>query len=397
MQELYVLSQDDIGVLRALIDRARRQGLNRPIPLLDVPRPDGAPDVYVALAPGGGIPARAGAVPGVAACEVHKTATPDGAAPSATAAGGLSVTVYNFGTDAVPAGTYVLVVRDKWGVWSVAGAAGGGGGATPPVIHTVTPSLTGDVDASWDLGPAADLYLVSADVEVNVAGIVPPPGKVCFWIHNVGVGGINLGGFTPTDDETHQFINSVYVESGKTCFIWYDPDASGGGWRVLSEPIRYVFDLVGSSTTDPFLFALNGRLVLSKGDVFGTFAGDTTLTPSGFNCLHICGAGVSHIHGIAAGVNGQPLYLTFASVDGGGAGSQLILEHENAGATTAADRIYCPGRADVTLTDGMGCLLRYCDMSSNPGYVAGPRWLAALPSPGATGGGGGGGLDGGTW
>lgn len=120
-----MLSQDDIGVLRTLIDRARRQGVNRPIPMLEAPRPDGAPDVYVAIAPGGGIPARAGTVPGVASCEVYKVNHPDGGAPALAAVGGLSVPVYNFGEAPVLAGVYCTVIRDKWGVWSVGGGTGG--------------------------------------------------------------------------------------------------------------------------------------------------------------------------------------------------------------------------------------------------------------------------------
>jgi hypothetical protein len=312
MQELYVLSQDDISILRELIDRARRQGLNRPIPLLDAPRPDGAPDVYVALAPAGGIPARAGTVPGAASCEVHKTTAPDGAAPSVAAAGGLSLTVYNFGTAAVPAGTYAVVTRDKWGVWSVTGTGGGGtvDPATIPDANTTVRGLVNTTDqtfggtkATTRVYPRGDpgasltntvtLWVGAAGTEstpyvkVSTVDAVAPvnsfytqlfPNSLVFS-NGGGVQGTNLCSVL-TDAATGAFSPSaragiyIFDSIGKICFILIGRNDSGYSWvpsfavqRTASDPIQT--GLYG--TPNGFQFAgglyIGGSLALVAGDI----------------------------------------------------------------------------------------------------------------------------------
>lgn len=131
MAEGYVLSEADVVLLREVV---RRSGVNpgnvpgRPA----VPPPlSYAPEVYIALTPGDGIPAlnRGGTtgtgsteanddVPGYADCQVYKLDT-TGATPDFMEVSGLVRNVYNLGTAAVPGGTWVLAHRDKFGHWFV--------------------------------------------------------------------------------------------------------------------------------------------------------------------------------------------------------------------------------------------------------------------------------------
>jgi hypothetical protein len=131
----HVLTDADKELIQDWLDWARRQS---PTLTAGGPAPLGpAPEVYVAQAPAGGIPALtagtggAGDRPGTASCAVYRvlgTAT----APELKAVYGLSRTVHNLATVAVPGNSYVPVARDKFGKWlavQAGGGTGGGGGA----------------------------------------------------------------------------------------------------------------------------------------------------------------------------------------------------------------------------------------------------------------------------
>lgn len=77
-----------------------------------------APEVYIALAPTGGIPAMVGDVPGVAECDVYRIVQPDGDDPYMIPTEGTR-RVYNLSDSAVSSDTYVLAQRDKYGSWCV--------------------------------------------------------------------------------------------------------------------------------------------------------------------------------------------------------------------------------------------------------------------------------------
>lgn len=79
-----------------------------------------APEVYAALAPAGGIPARVGTTPGSADCEIYQVS---GGVLKAVYE--FAQTVYNINTTSVTGATYLAVTRDKYGTW-LAGPGGGG-------------------------------------------------------------------------------------------------------------------------------------------------------------------------------------------------------------------------------------------------------------------------------
>ena len=78
-----------------------------------------APEVYAALAPTGGIPARVGTTPGSADCTIYQVS-----GDTLKAVYEFAQKVYNLNTSAVAAATYLAVTRDKYGTW-LAGPSGG--------------------------------------------------------------------------------------------------------------------------------------------------------------------------------------------------------------------------------------------------------------------------------
>ena len=84
-------------------------------------RRDPAPEVYVALAPVGGIQGRSGTTPGSASCAIYRITS-----GTLAAIGNLSKTVYNMSEMAIAAGAYVVVSRTKGGAWVTANNDGSG-------------------------------------------------------------------------------------------------------------------------------------------------------------------------------------------------------------------------------------------------------------------------------
>lgn len=105
-----------------------------------------APEVYIALTPTDGIPARVGTTPGSAECVIqHIDSTGDLAEVASFAQ-----PVYNVSTSAVAGDEYISVKRDKYGTW----LADTGGGGAAVVLFTITDAEecgTGCVDATVTL------------------------------------------------------------------------------------------------------------------------------------------------------------------------------------------------------------------------------------------------------
>lgn len=122
--------------------------------------PSQAPEVYVALTPAAGI--AAAAVSGVttdnpvkASCLIHQI-LPDevnGTTNQMMPVTYSYVDVYNITSTAVPGSIWVLIVKDKYGNWIVAGVPGSGGGgtATPSNAVQITGALVtpGGTDVSY--------------------------------------------------------------------------------------------------------------------------------------------------------------------------------------------------------------------------------------------------------
>jgi hypothetical protein len=139
----YVLSEDNIEVLRAMAQAYRSQQggaggqgrtLNRPAVQEHLPCPR---NIYLAVTPGGGIPASSSADPssatlGSASCQIYQLVN-SGGTISLIAVYAYTQTVYNYTTTAVPGSTMTLVAQDNYGQWFLTGVTGGGG-STPSFV-----------------------------------------------------------------------------------------------------------------------------------------------------------------------------------------------------------------------------------------------------------------------
>lgn len=124
-----VLSAQDRSILKRMIDDWRHAPKAAPGRGSTLPEPaKQAPDVYIALTPPDGIPARVGLIPGSAECAIWKLSE-----GSLVDAGFTLETVTNLATSPVSGNEYVCVKRDKFETWIVElqGSGDGGGGSDP--------------------------------------------------------------------------------------------------------------------------------------------------------------------------------------------------------------------------------------------------------------------------
>lgn len=157
----YVLSERDHEVLRNVVQWWE----HLPQKMRSRPQPGDydeytSPEVYVARTPNGGIPALNVEVPspsvvtgtgtdiydepGRADCTIYQLLPPaygTATGPEELRSAGFTRKVYNLGLDAVPANTWVLVSRDKFGRWYVTGS--GSSGASGATCSTVKKRLIG--------------------------------------------------------------------------------------------------------------------------------------------------------------------------------------------------------------------------------------------------------------
>lgn len=219
MDDLYLLSESDLGVLRQLLEEHRNQSLttiNRPAIELETTE---APEVYVVLAPFGGIPARVGLIPGVASnCTVYN-GTYVGSTLHIQAAGFGHPLVYNLSLTAVAAGSYPLAVRDKWGTWFV----GGDGSSSSSGVVIVDGDgilIEGSANCTNNLSKLRPMECLTATVAylsqtVTLKPAHPPNGRwssdgnvtypggtgiMTFWYAN-GAAHLSLGGSSYTSME----------------------------------------------------------------------------------------------------------------------------------------------------------------------------------------------------
>jgi hypothetical protein len=143
MPKGYVLSEGDKELLKQVVEAYLGRVLgstNRPDALQDQ---GGAPEVYVAMTPEGGIPAltisgggtgtssataneEAEAVAGYEVCDIYRANREDGRMiliPTKTER------VYNASATEVPGETWIVILRDKFGIWWATSLGSGGGGS----------------------------------------------------------------------------------------------------------------------------------------------------------------------------------------------------------------------------------------------------------------------------
>jgi hypothetical protein len=218
MPDNFVLTEESVRILQRVLDDVRRTPRNKPghTPEPELPQ---APDVYVALTPGTGIPAmrgdwdtgtgllpagtasgHQGNTPGSADCNIYRTVytgtTPD--VPNLTAMG-FTRKILNLSFTAVPANSWVIVQRDKYGDWYTkderGSATGTGGGTTVLVRNKAYPSgtytsFTGTSDIDFD--NATGLQVIT-----NGTGVVIAKGVMCAYdATNPQAGMLNDGNST---------------------------------------------------------------------------------------------------------------------------------------------------------------------------------------------------------
>ncbi len=172
------LSDDDVRKLKDLLARVDQTRVN---PQLRPHVPESeyrTPEVYVAKTPTGGIPANAegtgtgtGAAddPGQAECNVYQLN------PSTLELEniGYPQTVYNLSTTVVAGNTFVLVLRDKFGVWWANTGGGGAGGGIAVVwvneagIPAMTEAETGTGSVDVDNPGSASCQIYARNPSIN--------------------------------------------------------------------------------------------------------------------------------------------------------------------------------------------------------------------------------------
>lgn len=144
---VFFLTDSDRRALQTLIDRERRGIRNTTGRANDgggiEDQEQQGPEVYVALVPAGGIPARVGIVPGSAVCtiyQIHEEVVGTGIEAELTPITGTTRKVWNLSLSAIDGGEYVPVHRDKFGSWLASASTattgtgtGTGTGDGPPV------------------------------------------------------------------------------------------------------------------------------------------------------------------------------------------------------------------------------------------------------------------------
>lgn len=119
MADINVLSDADIALLKEHVNRLRNQRLNPPVRQPPIEVYSGNRDVLIASTPDGGIPAISGYLPGGGVeCDVYQFV--EGAGNEIEYLGVTKV-VYNLSTNAIPGNIWILIVKDKFGVWFTTG------------------------------------------------------------------------------------------------------------------------------------------------------------------------------------------------------------------------------------------------------------------------------------
>jgi hypothetical protein len=119
-EQYFVLDENDRQLFLWMLDeeRKRNRGSVSPSNQATEIRQTQAPECYVALTPAGGIPARSGIVPGVANCNIYQLKLNQSTNKVELVAIPQFVQkVYNVSGRAATAGIYVVVRREKYGVF----------------------------------------------------------------------------------------------------------------------------------------------------------------------------------------------------------------------------------------------------------------------------------------
>jgi hypothetical protein len=145
MPKGYVLSEEDKELLKQVVEAYLGRVLgstNRPDSLQDQ---GGAPEVYVAKTPTDGIPALSVTgsgtgdaevgTAGYETCDIYRANREDGRMiliPTKTER------VYNASETEVPGDSWIVILRDKWGIWWATSLGSGGGSGCVGTLRFIT-------------------------------------------------------------------------------------------------------------------------------------------------------------------------------------------------------------------------------------------------------------------
>ena len=110
---LYALNDDDVALLRLMLDWYRKLPKNQLTPIH--PLPQRSSECLVALVPATGLPARSGSTPGFADCDIYrmeKNVTGNVILQDA----GFQLRVYNLSSIQINAG-YISISKERFGYW----------------------------------------------------------------------------------------------------------------------------------------------------------------------------------------------------------------------------------------------------------------------------------------
>lgn len=264
MAERYVTGPKRKAALDAILRAERervRAGARSPQPNGADGEEQQAPEAYLARTPPDGIPAcEVGTTgtgtaansdplddaPGVAYCDVYRTAD-DAAGRYPVPVTGLAAKVYNWSPDAVAGDQWVIVVRDKFGQWQLAGAAGGGGttgdSRIVDFVHVIDLGTTGTGSPPTDLGWACERVTLGsswppvADPSVQYTAVVESENREP-RIRDASGSASHIiplyrcprsGGYfiqfwaTDTSDEWQDVVAWTITEDTETCVITATP------------------------------------------------------------------------------------------------------------------------------------------------------------------------------
>lgn len=184
---LPVLTQADIALLREVVARERNRTQNTPGRPNLQERPPQAPEVYVVKTPATGILGVSGLfadVPQWAECDVYRLT--DGALISIDK----TLNVYNLCTTRVPAGSFGLASRDKFGTWYLTSLlcdptpnafTGTGSAADPGFCPCDDPAQSMCVTIPGITAPVIGGDDCSAYCELFAGGVTLPRAGGCIW------------------------------------------------------------------------------------------------------------------------------------------------------------------------------------------------------------------------
>ncbi len=258
---MYKLTENDVAILREMVRRERGRRSNPDQRPKYVENDHQAPEVYVALTPLGGIPALlepglgtgtgSGNEANSADCDIYRLLPVDDALTIFDLHPVFEVTktVYNLSESSIAGDSWVLAVRDKFGVWwAVPTATGGSTAAFTGASYTRGTNQTIGNNSSTLLVWQVSLYDTSSFVSAPSTDIVvPQAGKYSIeaqvqWDGN-GTGrrviaitsNINPGPYpivytqplSASYDTIHQCIGVLDLEAGETVQIGVIQDSGG--------------------------------------------------------------------------------------------------------------------------------------------------------------------------